>query len=85
MKNIKLSKREARILSVLLSQPLKGWEIEKQARVRYAPSAMQHLAEKGILIISTMIPWVDEDGDKRDIAIYSIDPESVDLVLSSLD
>ena len=79
VKNTKthLSPIERRIVKLLLKQPYISYDLEHLAFCRYAADNIQHIRQKGIDIISTMVDYIRQvDGKNVKVGRYSINPES---------
>ena len=68
-----------RIVKLLLKQPYISYDLEKLAFCRYAADNIQHIRQKGIDIITTMVDYIRQvDGKNVKVGQYSIAPDSLE-------
>ena len=76
---IHLSPTESRIVKLLLKQPYISYDLEYLAFCRYAADNIQHIRQKGISIITTMVDYIRKVDNKNvKVGQYSIDPDSLE-------
>ena len=62
---IHLSPTQSRIVTLLLNKPHISFDLERFACCRYAADQVQHLRNKGIDIVTTMIPYIRQVDKKN--------------------
>ncbi len=81
---VKLSPTQKRIVKLLLIAPHLSFDVEAKAYCRYAADNIQHIRNRGIDVITTMVDYVRKDGKNVKVGKYSIAPWSINLARQSV-